>query len=129
MDTLSPKEKSFWKRVSVGNDCWNWTGGMKEDGYGRFYHKGKYSKAHRTAWELTQGPIPTRAVVRHTCSSYGCVRPGHLQLDYRLTSKNVKEIRARLQAGEPCKPLADEFSISLNSVYDIRKGRTWKGVT
>lgn len=125
---MTQKETRFWSKTLIGGGCWSWTGGHKEDGYGRFYYKGKYYKAHRVAWELTSGPIPTGAVVRHTCDTYDCVRPGHLTIDTRLSSNDVLKIRARLQAGDPCKLLAEDYSISLNSVYDIRKRRTWKSI-
>lgn len=129
MDTLNKREQKFWSNVLIGGGCWKWTGGHKEDGYGRFYEgKRVYSKAHRVAWELTNGPIPTGAVVRHTCDTYDCVRPGHLTTAARLLPDDVLKIRARLQEGEPCKLLAEDYSISLNSVYDIRKRRTWKHV-
>lgn len=128
MDAMNKRELKFWGKVLVDNDCWLWTGGHKEDGYGRFYYQGKYYKAHRVAWELTKGPIPEGAAVRHTCSNYNCMRPGHMTIDPRLSAKDVLKIRARLQDGESCKLLAEDYSISLNSIYDIRKRRTWKSI-
>jgi hypothetical protein len=128
MDSLSKKEQKFWSNTRIGGGCWLWTGGHKEDGYGRFYYMGTYYKAHRVAWELTNGPIPPGSAVRHNCSTNNCVRPGHLTIDTRLSFNDVKTIRARLESREPCKLIAEDYSISLNSVYDIRKRRTWKNV-
>jgi hypothetical protein len=133
MDTMNKREQKFWSNTRIGQGCWLWTGGHKEDGYGRFYEgminkKRTYAKAHRVAWELTKGPLPAGSVVRHTCDTFDCVRPGHLTTATLLAANDVLEIRARLEEGESCKLLAEDYSISLNSVYDIRKRRTWKHV-
>lgn len=65
----------FWARVDKTGDCWLWTGGDRGDGYGSFAH---HRKAHRVAYELTNGSIPKGVVIRHICDTPRCVRPDHL---------------------------------------------------
>lgn len=52
------------------------------EGYGQMYVKrGECKKlAHRLAYELFRGEIPTGLLVRHTCDIKLCVNPYHLIL-------------------------------------------------
>lgn len=65
----------FWERVVPEDDCWIWTGPMR-DGYGRF---GKESiPAHRYAYQEMVGPIPAGLELDHlVCSRKACVNPYH----------------------------------------------------
>ena len=133
---MTPKENKFWRKVKIGNDCWEWTGGLKESGNGRFYEGmvdgvRKYATSHRVAYELTNGIIPSaNTKVKHTCGSLKCVRPSHLILDVRLTENDVLNIRQELKSPyHSCTQLAEIYSVSPNTIYDIKKGRTWKNIT
>jgi hypothetical protein len=125
---MTPKEAKFWSKIKIGGGCWLWTGCTNDMGYARFYYQGKYYTAGKVAWELAEGPIPEGAAVRHTCKENLCVRPSHLTLDKRLVGKDVLIIRHRLHAGDPVKLLAEEYKISVSTVDDIQKRRTWKHV-
>lgn len=76
----------FWARVRKGSDCWVWTGSTDRNGYGRLTVPGsgaggrRLAKAHRMAWELTNGPISGGLGVLHRCDNPPCVRPDHLWL-------------------------------------------------
>lgn len=41
--------------------------------------KGRYSDAHRVAYELEYGPIPQGIEIDHTCFNRPCVRVAHLR--------------------------------------------------
>lgn len=71
----------FWSKVS-GQDplgCWLWAGEKNSDGYGQIRIAGKTLKAHRVAWELMRGPIPSGLQLDHLCRVRSCVNPEHLE--------------------------------------------------
>lgn len=70
----------FWAKVKRGNGCWLWTGAMcRTTGYGSFKLPGIGMRgAHRIAWMLRHGQVPTGKCVLHRCDNRRCVRPGHL---------------------------------------------------
>jgi hypothetical protein len=82
----------FWKKVVVTGEsaCWLWTAGKDKDGYGKFQITGrgptktsgpvqKHVRAHRLAWELRNGPVPSGMVLMHSCDNPACCNPSHLK--------------------------------------------------
>lgn len=78
-------------RVDVSADCWLWTAGLNDSGYGRITVDGIRRRAHCVSFELAQGPIPDGLVVDHKCHNPACVRPEHL---HAVTPKQNIENRA-----------------------------------
>lgn len=143
----------FWAKVGPtdpGAGCRTWIGGKSLDGYGHVVRLGKIHKAHRIAWELTNGPIPEGMLVCHRCDNPPCCEVAHLFLgtkfdnnhdrsakgrnsmrwgpthpSSRLTPEQVLDIRARFKRGMG-PSLAAEFGISEAHVYAIVRRRTWK---
>ena len=74
--------ESFWEHVdrAARKECWLWTEGRGNEGYGRLRWRGESQYAHRAAWEITHGPIPSGAQVLHRCDVPLCVNPTHLYL-------------------------------------------------
>jgi len=83
-----PMDERFWGYVdkSAGPDaCWPWTAARQDFGYGKFFvkkvnRKAVFEGAHRMAWQLTRGDIPSGQCVRHGCDNPPCCNPSHLQL-------------------------------------------------
>lgn len=153
---LSPHAVSwFWSRVDRGSadDCWEWTGARRSDGYGRFhpFRHGPSVGAHRFSFTLHCGPIPSGLFVLHTCDNRACVRPDHLfvgtNLDNvrdmfskgrqslrhgefagraRLTEVNVRDIRQRNAEGVGARTLAREFGVSRRAVQQAIQRKTWR---
>ena len=60
--------------------CWLWTGFRFGNGYGGINVRGSVKKAHRIAWELAHGPIPSGLFVLHKCDVRSCILVDHLWL-------------------------------------------------
>lgn len=87
-----PMPERFWAFVPdrPEGECWEWVGCKSQHGYGRFRtSEGKYTSAHRVAWDLLGNPLPDwdqtlpagdRLTLDHTCHNRGCVNPDHLEV-------------------------------------------------
>lgn len=81
-EILTPADiKRFWKYVRVGspNECWPWTAGHNNRGYGHFRKRPRTYRAHRMAFVLCKGD-PGSFMVCHTCDNPPCCNPAHLFL-------------------------------------------------
>lgn len=151
--------KNFWPRVSITgpDDCWLWLGYIESNGYGRI-HAGKNIRlsAHRVAWQLTNGPIPCRALICHTCDNPPCCNPAHLfasdwyanvadrrakgrscsgaswkrvhSAQYKLDDAAARKIKELLREGRSRKYLVSEFHISYALLSMISTGKRWSHV-
>ena len=74
----------FWSHAAIvgagENDCWEWTGKINPDGYGKTQREGHELLAHRVAYELRSGKIPAGMVLDHLCRNRKCVNPSHLEV-------------------------------------------------
>lgn len=141
------------KTVQAG-ECRPFTGGVTQHfGHKRVRHGGSKWLAHRLAWTLTFGPIPSGLCVCHRCDVPSCINPGHLFLGTRgdnnvdrgvkgrtvtargsrhphskLTEWKVKEILRKIGEGRTVCALSQEYDVSLTAVYRIRSGEGWAHV-
>lgn len=81
--TIEDLVKNFWSKVDIrsDNECWNWKAGTVSGGYGiaTAYLNGKQDYAHRVAFNLTNGYLPTNGrVIMHSCDNKICCNPKHL---------------------------------------------------
>lgn len=98
---------SFWMRVGVAgpDDCWLWLGRKRK--YGFIEVCGKHWRAHRFAWFLHFGPIPSGMFICHSCDTPGCCNPRHLfpgtpklnSADYRIKKRGVRLTNRSGQTG------------------------------
>ena len=79
MSDFGSVEERFLSKIEKTAGCWLWRGGCSGNGYGSFW-AGKNVPAHRFAYEMFRGPIPSRMWVCHTCDTPLCVNPEHFFL-------------------------------------------------
>lgn len=71
--------------VDKATGCWNWTGTMRGNGYGRLKVGSRYTgdrrdeEAHRFSYEMHKGRIPDGLQLDHLCRNTLCVNPDHLE--------------------------------------------------
>jgi hypothetical protein len=151
----TPVSKRFWSKVQIGHphECWEWTAGRNDDGYGRFRAFGGPQLAHRLSYEEHHGPVPVGLFVLHSCDNRGCVNPNHLRAGTakentadmidrgrhncpfgeragpsKLTEESVRALLKRLSDGVGYSEAGREFGLSRSGVRKLALGRTWKHV-
>ena len=132
------------------DNCVPWPGYLNRRGYGCLRYNGKWSLAHRVAWEKERGPIPPGVCVLHRCDNPPCINPDHLflgtQLDNiadrhrkgrngrlpgesngraRLTEAQVRAIRSDTRSKVA---IAQTYGISNVLVGLIKRRKIWKHV-
>lgn len=84
MQLTNADVRRFWKKVRKTPSCWLWSGALSNKGYGSFYFGGRRYKrnylAHRVAFTLLVGSIPSDLEIDHLCRTTSCVNPAHLAL-------------------------------------------------
>jgi hypothetical protein len=77
-----PDIERFMARIKEDSGCWIWIAKVDEDGYGRFYTRGKMHIASRVSWCLFNkvDSIPEGMMIDHICRVRRCVNPSHLRL-------------------------------------------------
>lgn len=133
------------------DECWPWTKGKDENGYGRLRRDGKNATASRLMLEIhLMRPLDRSEECLHECDNPSCCNPAHLKVGThkqnfqgaterrrvasgerhphtKLTEAQVIEIRARYAAGEaPHRELAEEYGVSRKCVQRIVLGTDWR---
>lgn len=73
--------EDFWKDVDIRGDdeCWPWKRCLLSDGYGSVRFRGKKTRAHQVALELSEGkPLLRGEWSLHRCDNSVCCNPAHL---------------------------------------------------
>lgn len=150
MNRTCERIRTFWSRVKKTRSCWLWLGGITGRGYGIFYWKQRSLGAHRVAWMIVYGAIPSGMLVCHTCDNPRCVRPRHLFLgtettndaDMRskgrqpelkgekngnasLTRRRVLWIKRLAASGMPTRKIAKRTRVGESTVSRIRHKHRW----
>jgi hypothetical protein len=143
------REDIFWAQVHKTEACWLWTGLINPYGYGRIWHDGAMTGAHRVSYTLAKGPVPRGLHVCHHCDNPSCVRPDHLYLGddarnladmvarkrsawgernfhHKLTAEEVRAIRAATAAGWKYRGLAERYGVSEATISDVHRRRSWR---
>jgi hypothetical protein len=139
------------------NGCILWRGTLRKDGYGVIFKSRRQGKqrlvlAHRFAWEITYGTIPSNLQVLHRCDTPGCVNPSHLFLGTmsenmkdkaskgrhffgsnhnfaKLTESDIAAIRLAYKNGISQMKLARQYGVCVGNISMIVRRLSWKHVT
>lgn len=125
-----PLHIRFWAKVNKTNSCWLWTSVKQGRGYGFFTPstvEGRKTKpgimAHRMAWILKNGNIPSGKLVCHKCDNKLCVRPSHLFLGTQ--KQNTQDmIRKNRQRGGLNQPFNHVGVKKNGNLSYLRKAKT-----
>jgi predicted XRE-type DNA-binding protein len=128
--------------------CWNWTGSIFDNGYGRITIDGKNALAHRVSYTHFFGSIPTGLQVCHKCDNKRCINPDHLYVGTHndnmrdvansdvqkgenngqaiLTQSQVLEIKTHIRERKIVyRKIAEMYGVSRQAIKDIASKRTW----
>jgi hypothetical protein len=141
----------FWSNVDTGTaaECWPWKLSKHNNGYGQVAlvidGKHRILKAHKVAWEIHNDARLSPGVrSSHTCGNAICCNPAHvivlpghiLGADIprgerhgmsKLTERQVRLIKHKLNS-LTTREISDSFRVSYQSIWDIRKGITWRHI-
>lgn len=142
--------ENFWE----GTPCLEWTGSIKNNGYGQILDGKTPLYTHRLSWIINNGDIPNELYVLHHCDNRKCCNPNHLFLgtpkdnfddmvskdrrvwfrgdehaSSKLKEKDVLEILRLYDTGKYTqKQLAEMYGVERSRISDIHIGRGWKHV-
>jgi len=143
--------KRFCNKISIDNntDCWNWTGGTTQGGYGIFRIDNQtINTVHRISYQYFYDIDPGKLLVCHTCDNPKCANPNHLFLGTqtknmidmmnkercgisKLTNEDVKVMLIDIYNGKYSNTteIANVYNVKRGTIRCILNGQRWTHIT
>lgn len=87
-------------RTGAADECWPWSGGLFDNGYGAFTIRHVTYRASRVAYFIATSEDPGEMEVCHTCDNPPCCNPSHLFLGTRQRNVDDCGDKGRRYRGE-----------------------------
>lgn len=154
--TVLPEDLFTRRSVDPYTGCWNWTGSVFDDGYGRLNYQGKSCRVHRLSMHtFRRFDLHSKKLVLHHCHNRLCFNPDHLykgthqtNMDdmyaagrgpvgeraglAKLTENQVKKIRRRYvrnsRGPNNQQGLAQLFDVAQTIISRVVRRETWRHV-
>lgn len=136
-----------WEKIEVAgpDDCWLWTGGVNQGGYG---HLGTPDGKRHLSHRLVIG-AEIDEVVMHSCDNPPCCNPAHLSARTHVDNMRDMVAKGRSSRGErhwnskltveqvaairldprPSTKVAPDYDVSSATIRKIRRGERWGSST
>lgn len=116
--------EKFWLLVDKksNDECWNWLGGISDNGYGAIDIDGKTISTHRFSYSISKGKIPEGLKVLHSCDNRGCVNPNHLFVG--TAKDNTQDMISKGRLNPPIGERCGNAKVTKSQVLEIRE--LWK---
>lgn len=118
------EDRLFEKLAPRDNGCVEFTGAIKQNGYGAIHrpgHHGQLAYAHRVAWEINNGPIDAGLEVCHRCDNRRCCNPDHLFLGTR--TDNMQDAKRKGRTSLPPHEYGERHHKATVSDAEVRECR------
>ena len=104
-------------KIDKSGDCWVWTGGTGNSGYGRMRINKKLYSPHRLMWEIyNKKLILNNMEICHKCDNRLCINPEHLFMGTHRDNMKDCSKKRRVHG------ILDEFGKSIDNGYRFKIG-------